>query len=218
MHRFTLEEAVGRVEDFYARRGRPALFKLQSVAYPPELDGFLGARGYARASETIVMTCASGSATVLAPPEREPPSVGELRVGIIEGRVDADWFDASVEFSQLGRDRRGDYRAILDRVLETTRASLFGRVEREGKILSLALGCAVGDAVSFVQVATAPEARGGRLAERVLDAIFAAAREHRVNFGLLSVEADNVSARRLYERLGFVERYRYWYREQPAAL
>jgi ribosomal protein S18 acetylase RimI-like enzyme len=214
--RVSLEEGVGRVEGFYAQRGRPALFKLQPAAQPPELDDFLAARGYARTSETIVMICDSNSVPAVPEPEFNSRSFADAPVEIIQGRVDTDWFDASVAFSRVAHDRRDDYRAILDRILTTTKASLFGRLEREGRILSLALGCVVDDALSFVQVATAPEARGQGLAERVLRALCDAAGEYGAHFGLLSVEADNASACRLYDRLGFIERYRYWYREQSA--
>lgn len=55
--------------------------------------------------------------------------------------------------------------------------------------------------------------RGQRLADRILRAIFEGAREHDVTRGLLSVEAGNAPAHTLSARLGFRERYRYWYRE-----
>ena len=42
------------------------------------------------------------------------------------------------------------------------------------------------------------------------------AREHGARTALLNVEAPNQPARRLYDRMGFEEHYRYWYRERPA--
>lgn len=70
--------------------------------------------------------------------------------------------------------------------------------------------------MSLAAVSTADEARGQRLAESLLRTLLFAAREHGASTALLNVEAQNSSARRLYERLGFAERYRYWYRKQPA--
>jgi N-acetylglutamate synthase len=66
--------------------------------------------------------------------------------------------------------------------------------------------------VSLQRVGTAPKARGQRLAESVIRKLFAEAEGKGAAYGLLSVEEENASARRLYERLGFQERYRYWYR------
>jgi ribosomal protein S18 acetylase RimI-like enzyme len=211
-----LEARLAEAEAFYARRGRPAVFKLHAAAQPPELDAFLAARGYAHMSPTIVMTRTSETVSEVEAATGTRGRDEGTQMTVTQGCVETDWFDASVELSSVEPDRRDDYRAILDRVLATTSASLFGRVERDGKILSLALGCVVSDAVSFVQVATDREARGCRLAEQVLRGILRAAHEQGAPLGLLSVEADNEAARRLYGRLGFVERYRYWYREQPA--
>ncbi len=137
------------------------------------MDDYLDERGYLRTDPTIVMTCDSLSLAATAEP------LAGVQPKILGGTVDADWFEASVELSRLGPDRRDDYRAILARVLETT------------------------------------EERGQRLAERVLRGILGAAGERGTRLALLSVELENTSARRLYERIGCVERYRYWYREQP---
>ena len=209
-----LDECVGRVESFYQSRGRPAVFKLQPAAEPRELDAFLDARGYERASETIVMTRhADPIANDEADPWKSEPA-DRIRVELERNRLDSDWLSASVALSAVDADRAQDYRAILEKLLNLQGDSIFGRLECEGRILSVALGCLVDDAVSFVQVATAPEARGQRFAERVLREILAAANESGSPTGLLSVEADNASARKLYDRLGFIERYRYWYREQ----
>lgn len=214
--RLTLDARLEKVERFYAKRGRPVVFKLQRAAQPPELDGFLEARGYARTSETVVMTRPSDSIAGASTRTVESAGAETTRVEIVEGRIDADWFDRSVAISGISRDRSADYRAILDKLLTTTTVSLFGRLEHDGQIASLAIGCVVADTVAFVEVATAPEARGRRFAEHMLRGLFGAASPHGARFGLLSVEAENRSARRLYGRLGFVERYRYWYREQPA--
>jgi predicted GNAT family acetyltransferase len=47
-----------------------------------------------------------------------------------------------------------------------------------------------------------------------MDGILSAALEKRVKKGFLSVVAGNVSTENLYQKLGFKEIYRYWYRRK----
>jgi ribosomal protein S18 acetylase RimI-like enzyme len=205
----SLPERVDRAEAFYAARNRRAVFKLQPAARPSMLDEFLAERGYQRTSETIVKTLELDFFS-------ESGSNGGVCVDVRE-TFEADWFDASVSLGMVVGVRRDDYRAIIDRLGTSAIARLFGRAESDGRITSLALGCVVDGVVSLVEVATAQEDRGQRLADDVLRAIIQKARANGATQALLSVEAHNSAARRLYERLGFVERYRYWYREAPEA-
>jgi len=205
-----LDARLDEVEAWYAGRGQPAVFKLTAAADPPGLDEALAMRGYAREGETLGMTVALEGAL-----SRSPAAMGGRgSIELLAGRVDQRWFEASCVLSGIAAEARDDYRAILDRCVETQRAVIFGSLEREGRLVSVAMGSVVEDVVSFVAVATDREHRGQGLAETVLRAIGFVAREHEAERALLSVERENGSARRLYTRMGFEERYRYWYRVQ----
>ena len=207
-----LEARIDEVEAWYGARGLSPVFKLTAAADPPELEASLAARGYATDGESLGMTVALEEALERAPARPIPGTVTEL----FAGRIDDRWFEASCRLSGIADARRADYRAILDRCLETQPAVLFGWTERAGEVVSIAMGSVVEETVSLVAVATEPASRGLRLAESVLRTILFAAREHDARFALLNVEAPNRPARRLYERMGFEERYRYWYRERSA--
>lgn len=200
---------IDDVESWYRTRGLAPVFKLTVAADPPALDPALAARGYTTDGETHVMTAKIDDVLTPVAPRR----AGRDRIEIVAGRLDPAWLEASRELSAIPHEERADHRAILERCLETQRAVLFGSVERDGRIVSVAMGGVVEDAVSLVGVATHPAFRGERLAASNLRAILFAARELEAERALLGVEASNRSARRLYARLGFVDRYRYWYRE-----
>ena len=205
-----LAERIERVEAWYAERGRPAIFKLTEAADPPGLDEALAARGYTTDGETLGMTIDLDDALAAA----GAAGPADVVSNVFAGRLDEDWFAASCALSRIAPARRADYRAILVRCLESQRAVLFGAIEREGAVASVAIGSVVEDVVSLVAVATADAHRGERLAESVLRSILFAARERGAERAILNVEAPNQPARRLYERMGFLERYRYWYRER----
>ena len=198
---------VAKVEAMYREHALPVVFKMTEAAQPADLDEILESRGYLQSSETIVMTLE------LDWMDSVTRTQDEVAIDVVANRVDSAWFDASVEGSGVTAPRHGDYRALLDRSIEASTLSLFGSAAKRGEIQSVALGNLTEDTISLVQVATLQAARGQRLAERVMRSILHAAREYDVIRGLLSVEASNAPARALYERLGFRERYRYWYRE-----
>lgn len=60
-----------------------------------------------------------------------------------------------------------------------------------------------GDTADVMTVAVSPQARGGGLGSRLVDALVAAAAGGGAAYLLLEVRADNLAARRLYERKGF---------------
>jgi N-acetylglutamate synthase len=117
----SVDDRIGVVEKFYARRGRASVFKMTSAAEPKDLDDILEARGYERASETIVMTVELSR----VPKVEEMDSIAT----VTEGRYEPDWFAASAAFSSVPEPRWNDYRAILDGIIETSDGALFGRVQ-----------------------------------------------------------------------------------------
>lgn len=60
-----------------------------------------------------------------------------------------------------------------------------------------------GDVADVMTVAVGPAHRGTGLAPQLLELLLRRAREHGAREVLLEVRADNVPARRLYERVGF---------------
>ncbi len=61
------------------------------------------------------------------------------------------------------------------------------------------------------------EVRRQGLAIALVTALLDAGKGRGARWAYLQVTEANVAARRLYERFGFRELYRYWYRQRPAA-
>lgn len=207
---------IEAVEAFYRGRDLPAVFKL-TPASAPGLDESLAARGYTTDGETLVMTLDLEDGALASSGASRGDAV-ESEIEVIAGRVPERWFEASNTLSRVKGSNREDYAALLEHCLSTQHTVFFGQVEHEGTITSVAMASVIEETVSIAQVATDPDCRGQGLAASVLRALLFAACEHDAAQALLSVEAPNASARRLYEKLGFVERYRYWYREAPPTL
>jgi ribosomal protein S18 acetylase RimI-like enzyme len=107
--------------------------------------------------------------------------------------------------------------ATLQRVAERSGPSAFGCIEVDGEIAALGLA-AVEEGVCFLgEIATAPARRRSGLARELVTALMAWARSAGATEALLQVVAENAPARSLYEALGFVDRYAYWYHARPEA-
>ncbi|MDQ2998654.1 MAG: GNAT family N-acetyltransferase [Chloroflexota bacterium] len=78
------------------------------------------------------------------------------------------------------------------------------------------VACAVGvlsaQALSVVDVVTAPQHRQHGYGTSMLAQLFAWAQHAGASDAALQVQGDNIAARSLYARLGFHELYSYWYR------
>jgi ribosomal protein S18 acetylase RimI-like enzyme len=71
--------------------------------------------------------------------------------------------------------------------------------------------------VGLYDIATAEHARGRGLATALTIELLQRASQDGAGTAYLQVSADNAAARHLYGKLGFVDRYVYWYRAEPDA-
>jgi GNAT superfamily N-acetyltransferase len=74
-----------------------------------------------------------------------------------------------------------------------------------------------GDLAGLYDIVTATDARGQGLGTGISRWLLAAAEERGAGTAYLQVDAGNAAARSIYAKLGFVDRYAYWYR-RPAGV
>jgi GNAT superfamily N-acetyltransferase len=190
---------IAACEHFYARQGLPCIFRLPSFG-PPELDGLLAARGYRELDRTLVL------ARPLARADHAPAAGGDL--------VDLDvWLAAYSALSESGPAQRAGHRAILERIVAQPAYLLLGAADAP---LACGLGVLEQDHVGLFDIVVAAERRGQGLGGRMIGALLGWAAERGARRAYLQVVASNAPARRLYDRLGFVEQYQYAYRQAPA--
>ncbi|CAN7159681.1 GNAT family N-acetyltransferase [Knoellia sp. LjRoot47] len=219
-----LAEAVDRVEAWYAVRGLPARVSLAGPTGFEPADDPLGAellsRGWTSGDRTLNLT--SSTETVAATAAATPDTGGaEVR---ISADLDDAWLDAYSQSRPLDRD-------IAAQVLTGSPDQLFAAIGLGGGLaqrlgmstpgsrdprpvaigrLALAQGWA-----GLAAVWTDPAMRGRGLATRVTTALAVRARADGIRLVHLQVEADNATAIRLYERLGFERHSSYVYLTAP---
>jgi GNAT superfamily N-acetyltransferase len=189
---------VRRVEAWYAARGRPAIFKL-TEASAAGLDTLLEGEGYRVDATTLVETRSTDL----------PGDDGGVEMA---DQASARWLDAFAGIQDYGPGRRRLLEMQIERIVPDTG---FASIREGGRFV--AVGLAVRDAshVGIFELATDPVRRGRGLATRVVERLIGWGRGRGATVAYLQVMEDNPAGLRLYERLGFEPRYRYWYRVAP---
>ncbi|MCB2224118.1 MAG: GNAT family N-acetyltransferase [Actinobacteria bacterium] len=198
-----LPDVVRRIEQWYARRGRPAIFKLTDAS-APGLDEHLAGRGYARDALVQIMT-ASLDGTL-----PDPTHPVDLAAAASE-----EWMDAFAGMSGYGPERR----RLLGEVLGRIRLpAAYAALREGGAIASVGLAVAEGREAGLFEMATAPGHRRRGMAGSVLAALLEWMARRGAAVAYLQVLEGNEPAERLYRGAGFETRYRYWYRVPPGWL
>jgi N-acetylglutamate synthase len=198
-----IPHAVDAAQDWYARRGLPAVFQV-SPATPEALATELGARGYREHSPTSILV--AERAVVAAGSPVQPPA----REVAVAPTPPPGWLDTW--WAVDGRGGAAE-RATVERILAGGPAlyAWSGSADAPDAVARLAL---VDDWGGLFAVATLPVARRRGLARSLAAALAGRAEALGVTRLWLQVLADNAGAIALYESLGFVpaSRYAYWSR------
>ena len=196
-----LELRIDRTQAIYDRFALPTIFRLSPLA-PPALDVALQERGWRRFDETIVMT--SGIADL------DFRRTGGTSLDVdIETKPDRKWLQSCYRIE--GDD--GTQLSTLNTMLKgLVPEAGYGRIGTADHLDALALVVVDAELTGLFEVLTSPAKRRQGLAETLLSELFAWSRTRGASTAWLAVVADNEPAKRLYQKLGFREVYRYHYR------
>lgn len=201
----SLTDKIAYAEQFYAQRGLPTVFKLTEAAEPPELDSALAECDYSVSGRTSVQVRALTGATLSHPIPAE----------MLDTRPYASrlWLDAVYEMNAV----RPIYQPVLHDMLTKylLMPSHFVLLWQETRVIAAALMVFERGYAGIFDVVVHPEWRARGVGRALMEYLLVAAQQSDAHTAYLQVAYENTRAWRLYERLGFHEEYRYWYREKP---
>jgi ribosomal protein S18 acetylase RimI-like enzyme len=190
-----LAERIARAEAFAAAHGRRTLFQL-SAASEPGLDDELACRGYAHEAQTSVLTAALAG---LADETADIELTAEPTPDWLALWDDAEGYGARLPLAQ----------EILAAIVQPAAYALL-RVD--GDVAAQARAVVDGEHLGVYAVATRPAFRRRGLARACLAVLARWGADAGATTAYLLVERHNTPAVALYKRLGFEERFVYWYR------
>ncbi|MEI9884911.1 MAG: GNAT family N-acetyltransferase [Rhizomicrobium sp.] len=198
-----LDGKIAYCESVYRAHAQPTYFRILSTA-PPDLDAALVARGYAKEDETRTLYMNFRK-------RRPPPPAKVIAVDILDGRPTQEWLAAYQRLSRCSAAEAQGRREVLN-VLSVPAFFAEAR-DDSGEIASVGFGAIHDGLICLQWVVTDPEQRRRGLSRAALSALLRRGQEAGAAGACLQVVADNHSAIRLYEGLGFAhELYRYHYR------
>ena len=201
-----LEEKLTTCQQLYERRKIPLLFKMTAAAEPAGLEAFLEERGYAAFNHTSVQTR-----------ELTPPATTITRLN--DDESDVEWWDhpadAWLDTFFLLRETPGQHHATFQSLLSNViLPAHYVVIHREGSAVACGLAVAQGEYVGLFDLTTHVHHRRQGIGTRLVDILLNWGSERGARSAYLQVMLANENAVSLYEKLGFREAYRYWYRRR----
>ncbi len=190
-------------EAFYRYQRQPTILRLPSLI-GPAIDERLAVRGYRSEGLSLVLYGA-----IAAMPAARDPAVR------LWPHPSAEWLTAMAGLQGQTKQQAGLYRRIVGAL--AIPAAFAVLVEADG-VAALAFGAIHAGVICYESVVSDPRRRRQGYARRIIASLAAWAEDHGAAAACLEVEAANLPALALYDRLGFRELYRYHYRREPPSL
>jgi N-acetylglutamate synthase len=207
---------IEKTEAAYREASIVPCFRLRDDPECLALDRSLEDRGYAILNPTLVKTVSLGEALSRL---SDGPSLTKSATLVLRDAFDDEWIQAYAELNGRSKDA-AEYARTLKGVRVRARTALI----LDGG-LPAAAGSAIHDSsgsverpgpwVGFYDLAVAPSLRGRGYGKEILSALLRDSISLGNERGYLAVMEDNPPALGLYEKAGFTDLYRYWYRKAP---
>ncbi len=210
-----IHEKIRACERLYREKGLPVIFKMTAAGDPGGLDDILAGRGYQEDALTSVQVldlsgwdAQSATSADLSPHETE------------------EWQTAFCRMSEIQKNSQAVHQQILQAILPTVcyaAISVEGQNERPSKeehgstirpnnLVGCGLGVLQEGYIGLFDIVVDVDQRRQGHGERLVRDLLTWGKRNGACHAYLQVMLNNPPAVRLYEKLGFREEYRYWYR------
>lgn len=191
------EEKIRFCEQLYREKNLPVVFKMTSAVFPSDLDQQLAERGYQKDSLTSVQTL-----------DLESFSAATSSVEISESLSDK-WLNQFCKMSFVSTENKSTLRNILNNIIPH---HCFVSLQVQGNVVACGLGVLQSGYIGLFDIVTDKDFRKQGYGQQIVESILSWGKEHGARQAYLQVMLNNPPALRLYSKVGFVEKYQYWYR------
>ncbi len=196
--KINLTSKIEYCQRLYDQKNLPTIFKITERVYPRNLDSVLEKAGYRMEAETSVQTVDL----------RRIKIPKDVVVSICQ-HIDATWIEHFIRLSKTDTRHAVTIRSMFESVVIR---ACFAGITDDNRIIACGMGALERDMLWLFDIVVDEHHRGKGLATKLIYGIFYWAKNNSAQLAYLQVMLDNESALSLYQRIGFKEVYRYWYR------
>ena len=201
-----LEEKIQYCEAFFSRHNLPTAYKLIGINKDKPcneqkaLNNILSQLNYVTADETSIRL-------------REIPKLPKNNNNgmIVQSDFDDQWVKSVIDYNNITEKHVPTFKKMLDNlVLE----KIVVRKKIGDKIAGCGFGAIENNYVGVFDIVVKEEFRRNGYGREIVETILSEAGKRGVKNSYLQVRLDNSVALHLYEKMGYREIYRYWYRKK----
>lgn len=193
-----LEQKIAFCEQAYKAKNLEVVFKLTSASCPEHLDESLLERGYLKDSPTSVQLLGLGSA-----------QLSQAHNVALKESLSEEWLESFCRMSGVDERRRRSLQGILQNILPSC---CFASLKLEDQVIAAGLGVLQAGQIGLFDIVVDRDFRNRGYGRQVVESILYWGRQNGAQCSYLQVMLNNPPALRLYSKIGFVEKYQYWYR------
>ena len=194
-------EKIPFCENEYKRQGTPAVFKISPLV-SIDFDYMLENRGYRIEHTTEVMTLELESANLDA----------SCELVELSDEIPEEWIYSLFDLKQMTNPV---HRRIVPSMYHAIpKETVCACIRKDGKIIATGLGILDRDYIGIYAIHVHEDFRHQGYARQICTSLLKTGMKKGAQNAYLQVVKGNISAKKLYESLGFQEFYTYWFRVQ----
>lgn len=195
-----LNKKIEYCKAFYEQVGLPVIYKITSDSNACIIDDRLKELGYIKIDETSVQIL---DLSTLKSENNLKPDVSF--------QLTQEWLEGYIKSSRIEEDiKKETLKQMLSKIIGKC---IFTTHIIEGKAVGYGYGVIDSGYVGIFDIHVEESFRGNGYGKAVMDTIIYTAKQLGASKAYLQVVVGNTIAENLYSKLGFEEKYRYWYRK-----
>ncbi|MDP4089243.1 MAG: GNAT family N-acetyltransferase [Bacillota bacterium] len=195
------EDPVKKIEtceELFHFRKLPVVFKLTSDPSAKKLDELLGQKGYITIDHTSVRVADIS----------EVPSIIMKNI-VIYTSLEEKWLQDYCRLNEIRYEHMDILKLLLNSIAPE---KYFISLVKDGEAIACGLGVVENGYIGLFDIVVDKSHRGKGYGQQLILDLLELGRKRGARFSYLQVVARNIPAVHLYSKLGYKEKYRYWYR------
>lgn len=193
-----LHQKIAECEHIFNEKGLDVVYKMTLDVNPRHLDQVLEGKGYSAESYTSVQLVELNKV--------RKPSMSNV---ILDESFTDEWMNDFCQLNNIEENFKDTMNHMLKRIVHK---SCFISLKLEQKTTACGLGVLEGEYIGLFDIITDIHFRRQGFGEELLLHLIQWGKKKGAKHAYLQVVLDNLPALSLYSKMGFKEKYQYWYR------